>query len=82
MPGFRILGEPPEIGPEDTIEMVDEIALYDLVAFEQAEPGLVHIRVVRPQEFAAFAGNIYQIDRTEEDDTFEFRQVRMQFWPW
>ena len=82
MPASAILGNPPPVGTNDVIEMVDEVARYDMVTFEPAGPGKTQVRVVKPKDFATFQGAMYQIDRGEEEGTFQLRQVTMQFWPW
>ncbi|WP_432744957.1 hypothetical protein ABXJ76_05595 [Methylobacter sp. G7] len=81
MTGFAILGDLPPFGTNDVIEMIDEIVRYDIVTFESAGQGKTYLRVVKHKDFATFKGVMYQIDRGEEEETFQLRQVRMQFWP-
>ncbi|GAK56154.1 hypothetical protein U27_03116 [Candidatus Vecturithrix granuli] len=82
MPGLTIVGTLPDIQADDILEMVDEIARYDMVTFVRSEPGKLLMRVVKPEEYAGFKGCLYQIDHGELEGTVQLRQVRMQFWPW
>jgi hypothetical protein len=81
MTGFVILGEPPNFDVHDVLEMGDDVALYDMVTFDQTGPGRVVMRVVKPREYADFEGRMYQINKGESDDTFQLREVRMSFCP-
>lgn len=82
MPNFAILGTLPDMQADDSLEMVDEIARYDLVTFVRPEQGRLLMRVVAPDEYAEFQGCLYQVDHGEEEGTIQLRQVKMQFWPW
>jgi hypothetical protein len=79
---FEIVGDAPDVNPDDVIEVADEVSRYDIVAFDRPEAGRLVLRVVRPKSYATFSGTLYQIDRGEEKGTLQLRQLRMQFWPW
>jgi|WetSurSiteA1Bulk_404760.scaffolds.fasta_scaffold24687_1 hypothetical protein len=82
MKGYRFPGDPPQIENEDIIEMGNEVARYDMLTFERVGPRNIIVRVVKTEEYVDFAETLYQINRGEQGGTFQFRQVRMRFWPW
>jgi hypothetical protein len=82
MKGYRFLGDPPRIENEAFIEMGSEVDRYDMVTFERVGPRNIIVSVVKPEEDADFAETLYQIDRGEQEGTFQSRQFRMRFWPW
>lgn len=58
MPKFVLLGDPPPVGENDTIEMVDDVARYDMVTFVRIKEGTVNVRVVNPNEYSTFQGTM------------------------
>jgi hypothetical protein len=82
MTDFVFLGNPPQMESHDVIEMSDEVARYDIVAFERVGPKKIAMRVVKPEEYTDFPETFYQIDLGEQEGTYQLRQVQMRFWPW
>ena len=82
MAGLAIIGEPPSVNVNDVLEMADNVALYDMVTFEQTGPGRLVMRVIKPREYADFEGRLYQVSKIVGDDNLQLREVRMGFWPW
>ena len=79
--GIEIIGEPPELAGALTIENEDAVARYAIVAFEQPEPGRLVLRVVPPQEYAAFSGLMYQVDQGKLPGVIRLRQMKMAYFP-
>ena len=72
---LRFVGTPPDLQPDDQLDVQEQVLIGDIVAFERVGPTLVRLRKLGTFERGIYAGPTFVLEKSAEPGALNIRAL-------
>jgi len=72
---LRFVGTPPDLQPDDQLDVKEQVLVGDTVAFERTGPTTVRLRKLGPFEQSIYSGPKYLLEKSATPGALDIRAL-------
>ena len=72
---LRFVGAPPDLRPDDELDVPEQVLIGDVVVFERVSPTVLRLRKLGPFERSIYSGQTYVLEKSKQAGSLDVRAL-------